>query len=88
MEKHEIPFPDYEKPPVAEVVFGIQFKELVQLKTPHMGILWEKLGRADYPECEEAPPIAHIIESFDGKESEQAVLHIEAFDRPPLPSAL
>src|SRR4030042_2667739 len=64
MEGFSSTLPDYDNPPVNEVVFGIQFNKLKNLKAPHTGILWEKLGRDTYPECEERPPIAYTIESF------------------------
>ncbi len=55
--------PDYEKPPVAEVVTGIQFKPIKKLAGPYLGLLWEKF-KADYPQIKEAPPLMPIIESF------------------------
>lgn len=75
--------PEYDNPPVNEVVFGIQFKNLQNLKAPHTGILWEKLGRNEYPECKEMPPITHTIESFNGVQSKP--ISIEEFTHPPLP---
>jgi len=77
--------PDYDNPPVNEVVFGIQFKKLQNLKAPHTGILWERLGRNDYPECKEMPPIAHTIESFEGVPPQSATITIEGMSHPPLP---
>jgi len=76
--------PDYDNPPVNEVVFGIQFNKLENLKAPHTGILWEKLGRNVYPECEERPPIAPTIESFGDTPPQLPSITIEGFI-PPLP---
>ena len=85
MELSPSALPDYDNPPVTEVVFGIQFNKLENLKAPHTGILWEKLGRKRYPECKEMPPIAHIIESFDRIPPQSSHITIEGFRYPPLP---
>ena len=57
--------PDYDNPPVIEVVCGILFKDLEKLLAPYVGILWEKF-RDDYPNVQEVSPLAPIAESFDG----------------------
>jgi uncharacterized protein (TIGR04255 family) len=76
--------PDYDNPPVNEVVFGIQFKRL-DLKAPHTGFFWEKLTKEEYPECKEMPPLPHIVESFDTISTQSPSFSIEQFERPPLP---
>jgi hypothetical protein len=55
--------PDFEKPPVTEVVCGVQFKELRSLIIPHLGQLWEKF-KAEYPRYQEVSPIVPVIELF------------------------
>ncbi len=55
--------PEYEKPPVTEVAFGVVFEQIQQFKAPHTGLLWEKF-RAEYPTCEHAPPIGLGPEAF------------------------
>jgi uncharacterized protein (TIGR04255 family) len=56
--------PDYEKPPVIEVVSGIQFKPVKGLTGPYLGTLWEKF-KPDYPRVKEVAPLAPVIELFD-----------------------
>lgn len=56
--------PDYEKPPVVEVVYGVLFKPLESLLAPHLGLLWTRLG-PEYAKCEEVPPIPQVIERFE-----------------------
>jgi uncharacterized protein (TIGR04255 family) len=85
MEKALSSLPDYENPPVSEVVFGIQFKELAKLQVPHIGAFWERIGRVEFPECQEMPPLPHIVEDYDKLPHRSAILSIEKFDRPPLP---
>lgn len=73
--------PEYENPPVNEVVCGVLFKPLAALLTPHIGLLWEKY-KADYPTCQEAPPIFPVIETFEEKASR---IRPEFVEMPPLP---
>lgn len=56
--------PDYETPPVIEVVCGLVFDKIEQLKGPHFGLFWKKV-RQDYPKCEHAFPLGFKPESFD-----------------------
>ncbi len=51
--------PEYENPPVTEVVCGVFF-EPVKLLLPHFGLLWEKF-RPEYPKFEEAIPLIRKI---------------------------
>lgn len=81
------PLPEYDNPPVIEVVFGIQYKELDKLKAPHIGLIWEKIGKDDYPECQEVPPLVHVLETY-GSTPTPPRLTIEALKLPPLPRLL
>ena len=74
------PLPEFEKPPVVEVVCGVLFKPLETLLAPHLGVLWERF-KDDYPNCQEVPPLAPVIERFD----EGPPVQLEITDRPPLP---
>ena len=73
-------FPDYENPPVIEVVCGVHFKTINNLLAPHLGLLWEKF-KSDYPFCQEVAPLAPVIEKFEGKKQ----IGIEFQEVPPLP---
>jgi uncharacterized protein (TIGR04255 family) len=84
MEKAESPMPDFGNPPVIEVVFGIQFDELRDMKAPHLGFFWEKLGRTEYPECQEMPPLASVKETY-GETFEPSESIAMFRSRPPLP---
>lgn len=72
--------PEYENPPVTEVVCGILFKPIGTLLAPHLGLLWDKF-RADYPHCREVAPLTPVIERFD----ESPAMDMEITDVPPLP---
>jgi uncharacterized protein (TIGR04255 family) len=56
--------PNYENPPVTEVVCGILFQPLSMLTAPYLGTLWEKF-KPTYPRCKEVAPLAPVIERFD-----------------------
>lgn len=63
VERSELP--DYESPPVSEVVIGLRFKPLLALRVPHIGLLWERF-REEFPSCEHAPPLG-LEDVFAGK---------------------
>lgn len=53
--------PDYEFPPVIEVVCGLQFAPLEGFQATAFGLLWERF-RDDYPTYEQQSPLAQVIE--------------------------
>jgi uncharacterized protein (TIGR04255 family) len=73
-------FPDYENPPVIEVVCGILFKSISTLLSPHIGLLWEKY-KSEYPECREVAPLDPVVEQFE----EPPRMTLEIGNVPPLP---
>jgi len=72
--------PDYEMPPVIEVVCGILFEPIKALLGPHLGLLWEKY-KPEYPICREVPPLTPVIENFN--EPRPVDIHLSGV--PPLP---
>ena len=82
-ETKSIPLPDYTRPPVIEVVYGLQFAPLLDLRTPLIGVLWQRIMQ-EYPKYKEMPVLAPVSERFDQfVPTEQA--SVELLDRPPLP---
>lgn len=55
--------PDYDRPPVVEVVIGLTFQPLRTLRVAHYGVIWESI-RDEFPITEQAPPLG-IEESVD-----------------------
>lgn len=49
--------PDYEVPPLTEVVFGLSFQNIPSFKVPHIGSYWTEI-REEYPKCEQRPPFS------------------------------
>jgi hypothetical protein len=72
--------PEYDNPPVNEVVCGILFETLGKLLSPYLGVLWEKY-KPEYPECREVAPLVPVVESFDKLPQPG----IQYMDVPPLP---
>lgn len=82
MKTHEASLPDYERPPVIEVVCGIQYEPLTDFKATAFGLFWQKV-RADYLTTEEVAPLAPVIESLPSASARQPKL--EFLETPPLP---
>src|ERR1022692_3788638 len=79
--------PNFENPPVVEVVLSIQFEQIARLRTAQIGLLWTKL-RAEFPKVEELAPIAPVIESFGPPTAGRVGFRFEALDVPPLARVL
>jgi uncharacterized protein (TIGR04255 family) len=72
--------PDYERPPINEVVCGIHFERLDRLFNPYLGVLWDKY-KPEYQHCQEVGPLVPIIERFDMPSTQTQ----ESLEIPPLP---
>lgn len=53
--------PEYQRPPVVEVVCGVAFQFLDSLLIPHFGLLWNRFRR-DYPRCQHVSPLLPLAE--------------------------
>jgi uncharacterized protein (TIGR04255 family) len=80
MTDSKISFPDFDNPPVIEVVCGVHFKSINTLLAPHFGLLWEKY-KDEYPVCQEVAPLAPAIERFDKDRG----IGFDFQETPPLP---
>jgi uncharacterized protein (TIGR04255 family) len=63
MDPRQPDLPEYNRPPVSEVVLSLQFEPLEGMKAPLIGLLWQRF-REHLPEIEEHPPLPHIVEQF------------------------
>lgn len=52
----------YAKPPIDEVVLGVQFPPITRFSDAHAGLYWQRV-RADYPRVESQPRLEGPIES-------------------------
>jgi len=61
--------PEYDNPPVNEVVIGVQFDTLEQFTAVHAGLYWQSI-RSTYPKLDIQPPLSPVFELFDEKKPE------------------
>ena len=72
--------PDYENPPIKEVLCGILFKPIEEMLAPHFGLLWEKF-KPEFPNCQEVAPLFPQIEF----QKVSPKPDFELLNKPPLP---
>ncbi|MCF7954684.1 MAG: TIGR04255 family protein [Phycisphaerae bacterium] len=63
MDSQKRTLPDYNRPPVNEVVLGVQFDTLANFSVVHPGLYWERI-RGQYPKLSFHPPVAIAKEMF------------------------
>lgn len=56
--------PDFNDPPVVELVLGAQFSPLTKLTTGHYGLFWNQLGE-EWTSPSDGPPLDDQFEQFD-----------------------
>jgi uncharacterized protein (TIGR04255 family) len=49
----------FERPPLVEVSFGVQFERLTAFRSGHFGLFWSRLAN-DFPETADRPPMAPL----------------------------
>lgn len=73
--------PSFRRPPVVEVVLGVQFGPLMGLQTPQVGLLWSTF-RTDFPKTQELPALEPVFEMF-GTRGPFAEVKIDLVAGPP-----
>jgi uncharacterized protein (TIGR04255 family) len=63
--------PDYERPPLNELVLSVQFG-ILPFKNVHAGILWQRFANS-FPKVEEQAPIEPVFETFGPPEAREVV---------------
>src|SRR4051794_36994835 len=58
-------FPELERPPIVELVLGVQFAPLAQFTSGHLGWFWKKYLDEDWDRATDAAPIVDQFETFD-----------------------
>lgn len=74
--------PDYERPPVIETVFGVQFDRLTSLSNAHLGLFWNTLDRQQWPHVEDVALLPSRVERFTDAVRWGAGLQIQFTDDP------
>ncbi len=74
--------PEFDLPPVTEVVLGVQFNSIPGFLSPHLGLAWNAL-RSRYPKVEEHPPLLPAFELFgSGPNANVGVQFVAPFGAP------
>lgn len=76
-------FPDFENPPVIEVVLGVQFAPIMALGTTQLGLIWERF-RERFPTTQDHAALEPVFEEFDVR-PRRFPFRVEISDRPPTP---
>ena len=76
--------PDFERPPVVEVALAVQYEPLSELRTPQIGLLWQKF-REHLPKLEEHAPLDSVVERFGVPGPPQTNVRLEMMPKPPVP---
>jgi uncharacterized protein (TIGR04255 family) len=77
--------PDFENPPLVEVVLSVQFSELRAYRTVHAGILWAQKFREAFPKVSEHPPLNPVFEAFGPKSPAAPRLELKQLAALPIP---
>jgi uncharacterized protein (TIGR04255 family) len=81
MADKEQSLPNYENPPVVEVVCGVQFKPIEQFNVAHIGLLWQRF-QPEYVACKEQNPLPPVIEQMTVPPPEQPLHELQIFSLP------
>jgi len=77
-------YPDFEEPPVVETVLSVQFGPLTEMRTAHLGLLWEKY-RPTFSKTEERPTLGQVFEQFPETPRTRLGLELQSYENPPVP---
>lgn len=80
-----VDLPEFDNPPVTEVVLSVQFSELRGYRTVHAGLLWERCFRESYPNFSEHPPLDPVFETFGPRDVGRPSVKLLQVPGPPLP---
>lgn len=79
------PLPSFKIPPVIETVLGVQFDPLTELQSCHLGALWERMFRAEFPLTEDRAPLDPVVETYGAPQTAIPRLRLQMVERPPVP---
>jgi uncharacterized protein (TIGR04255 family) len=75
--------PKFDKPPVTEMVVGVEFANLGGLDIPHFGLFWAEI-KDKYPHCAVKEPAPSRIEIFEGNDKQEVTLNFPILGLPPI----
>jgi uncharacterized protein (TIGR04255 family) len=66
-------FPEFERPPIVELVLGVQFAPLAQLTSAHFGWFWKQYLGEEWERPSDAPPLPDQFEFFGDQHRWQSI---------------
>ena len=75
--------PDFDDPPVGEVVLSVQFAKINGFEAAHFGRFWEILG-PEFSKTETHPPLPPVVERFDAPAAAPKI-SVQFREVPPIP---
>jgi uncharacterized protein (TIGR04255 family) len=76
--------PEFDAPPLVEVVLSVAFSPLEDFPVTSLGLLWDAHFKARFPHVQERPPVEPSIEVF-GAAAEPFRVQLRSLEAPPLP---
>ncbi len=76
--------PEFDAPPLVEVVLSVAFSPLEDLQVTSLGLLWDARFKARFPNVQERSPVEPAIEVF-GAVAEPFRVQLRSLETPPLP---
>jgi uncharacterized protein (TIGR04255 family) len=76
--------PDFDEPPVVETALSVQFEPLSEMRTAHLGLLWERY-RSNFSKTEERPTLGRVLEQFPETPRTRLGLELQTYENPPVP---
>lgn len=73
--------PKFDKPPVTEMVIGVEFSDLSNWNIPHFGLFWGQI-RSEYQHCSVNPPLDSLIEKFGAQGRQELSLKFPVMGPP------
>jgi uncharacterized protein (TIGR04255 family) len=75
--------PKFNKPPLIEMVVGVEFADLSGLIIPHFGLFWAQIQNK-YPLCAVKEPALSRLEIFEGQAKQEIKLNFPILGPPPV----
>lgn len=76
--------PDFDNPPVTEVVLSVQFERLPSFRSVHIGLIWQEF-RERFPKTEDQLPLSTVVETFEIGPPPRVGVKVETVSLPVLP---
>ncbi len=76
--------PEYDRPPLVEVVLSAQFPPLQNMTVAHFGLYWARV-RHNFPDVDVRGPLPRSYEALDAPRAQDSRVSFAVADRPPTP---